>query len=57
MKTILTWFVDRMKEPSSYAAAGGAVVGVGVLVDQPIVIVVGIVGGALGWLLKEKGHI
>jgi len=57
MKTILTWFVERMKEPSSYAAAGGAVVGVGVLVDQPIVIVVGIVGGALGWLLKEKGHI
>ena len=57
MKTILTWFVDRMKEPSSYAAAGGAVVGVGVLVDQPIVVVVGIIGGALGWLLKEKGHI
>ena len=57
MKTVLTWFVDRMKEPSSYAAAGGAVVCVGVLVDQPIVIVVGIVGGALGWLLKEKGHI
>jgi 4-amino-4-deoxy-L-arabinose transferase-like glycosyltransferase len=57
MKTILTWFVERMKEPSSYAAAGGAVVGVGVLVDQPIVIVVGIIGGALGWLLKEKGHI
>ena len=57
MKTVLTWFVDRMKEPSSYAAAGGAVVGVGVLVDQPIVIIVGIVGGALGWLLKEKGHI
>jgi|TARA_R110000824_G_scaffold377402_1_gene568711 4-amino-4-deoxy-L-arabinose transferase-like glycosyltransferase len=46
-----------MKEPSSYAAAGGAVVGVGVLVDQPIVIVVGVVGGALGWFLKEKGEI
>ena len=57
MKTVLTWFVDRMKEPSSYAAAGAAVVGVGVLVDQPIVVVVGIIGGALGWLLKEKGHI
>jgi 4-amino-4-deoxy-L-arabinose transferase-like glycosyltransferase len=57
MQNILTWFMDRMKEPSSYAAAGGAVVGVGVLVDQPIVIVVGIIGGALGWLLKEKGHI
>tara|TARA_R100000544_G_C2226805_1_gene61342 strand:+ start:2916 stop:3056 length:141 start_codon:yes stop_codon:yes gene_type:complete len=46
-----------MKEPSSYAAAGGAVVGIGVLVSQPIVIMVGIVGGAVGFLLKEKGVI
>jgi 4-amino-4-deoxy-L-arabinose transferase-like glycosyltransferase len=57
MRTVLCWVADRMKEPSSYAAAGGAVVGVGVLVDQPIVIVVGVVGGALGWFLKEKGEI
>ena len=55
MKTLLTWFVDRMKEPSSYAAAGAAVVGVGVLMDQPVVIIVGIIGGALGWVLKERG--
>ena len=55
MRTVLCWVADRMKEPSSYAAAGGAVVGV--LVDQPIVIVVGVVGGALGWFLKEKGEI
>tara|TARA_R110000796_G_scaffold241330_1_gene362873 strand:- start:1387 stop:1527 length:141 start_codon:yes stop_codon:yes gene_type:complete len=46
-----------MKEPSSYAAAGGAVVGIGVLVSQPVVIMVGIVGGAVGFLLKEKGVI
>tara|TARA_R100001377_G_scaffold83392_1_gene64826 strand:+ start:2692 stop:2832 length:141 start_codon:yes stop_codon:yes gene_type:complete len=46
-----------MKEPSSYAAAGGAVVGIGVLVSQPVVILVGIVGGAIGFLLKEKGVI
>jgi|TARA_R100000084_G_scaffold94764_1_gene48521 hypothetical protein len=46
-----------MKEPSSYAAIGAAVVGVGVLVSQPIVIIVGIVGGAAGFLLKEKGVI
>ena len=47
--------MSRMKEPSSYAAAGGAVVGIGVLISQPIVILVGVVGGALGFLLKEKG--
>ncbi len=46
-----------MKEPSSYAAAGGAVVGLGVLIDQPIVIIIGIVGGALGFICKEKGVI
>ena len=32
-----------------------AVVGVGVLMDQPVVIIVGIIGGALGWVLKERG--
>lgn len=47
--------MSRMKEPSSYAAAGGAVVGIGVLINEPIVIIIGVVGGALGFLLKEKG--
>jgi hypothetical protein len=28
-----------------------------VLISQPVVIIVGIVGGALGFLLKEKGVI
>ena len=53
----MNWIVSRIKEPSSYAAAGGAVVGIGVLVSQPVVIVVGIVGGVVGFLLKEKGVI
>ena len=53
----MNWIVRRMKEPSSYAAIGGAVVGVGVLINQPIVIIVGIVGGAAGFILKEKGVI
>jgi len=46
-----------MTEPSSYAAAGAAVVGIGVLINQPIVILIGVVGGALGFILKEKGVI
>jgi len=44
----MNWILSRMKEPSSYAAAGAAVVGAGVLVNQPVVILVGIVGGAVG---------
>jgi len=51
------WVMSRMQEPSSYAAAGGAIVGIGVLINQPIVILVGVVGGALGFILKEKGVI
>ena len=53
----MNWIMSRMKEPSSYAAAGGAIVGIGVLISQPIVILVGVVGGALGFVLKEKGVI
>ena len=51
----MNWILSRMKEPSSYAAAGGAIVGIGVLISQPVVIIVGVVGGALGFFLKEKG--
>tara|TARA_R100000988_G_scaffold12768_2_gene6949 strand:- start:1236 stop:1397 length:162 start_codon:yes stop_codon:yes gene_type:complete len=53
----MKYIKDRMTEPSSYAAAGAAVVGIGVLINQPIVILIGVVGGALGFILKEKGVI
>lgn len=53
----MKYIMDRMTEPSSYAAAGAAVVGIGVLINQPIVILIGVVGGALGFILKEKGVI
>lgn len=51
----MQYIMDRFKEPSSYAAAGAAVLGIGVLVSQPILVVVGIIGGVLGFILKEKG--
>ena len=51
----MNWITSRLKEPSSYAAAGGVVVGVGVLISHPIVILVGVIGGAIGFVLKEKG--
>tara|TARA_R100001377_G_scaffold80400_1_gene59280 strand:+ start:437 stop:598 length:162 start_codon:yes stop_codon:yes gene_type:complete len=53
----MDWIVSRMKEPSSYAALGGIVMGIGVIVSQPIIVAVGIVGGVVGFLLKEKGVI
>ena len=57
MGNAANWILSRMKEPSSYAAAGGAVVGLGVLVDKPIVIFIGSGGCALGFICKEKGVI
>ena len=51
----MSWITSRFKEPSSYASAGAMIVGVGVLLGQPWIIVVGIVGGVVGFFLKEKG--
>tara|TARA_R100000781_G_scaffold73829_1_gene46047 strand:- start:3602 stop:3763 length:162 start_codon:yes stop_codon:yes gene_type:complete len=53
----MDWVKDRIKEPSSYAAAGAAIVGIGVLTSQSWIVIIGIVGGAAGFVLKEKGYI
>ena len=53
----MKWIVERVTEPSTWAAIGAGVVGVGVLINQPIVIIIGSVGGAGGFILKEKGII
>ena len=49
------WFMGRVKEPSTYAAIAIAVSGVGVLIDQPYVIIGSIVVAVLAFILKEKG--
>ena len=51
---MIEWIMDRMKEPSSYAAAGGIVMGLGIIFSQPLLIWAGIVGGGIGFILKEK---
>lgn len=54
---IMKWVKERVSEPSSYAAVGVAVMGVGMIFNIQILIYVGIVGGVLGFLLKERGVI
>lgn len=54
---VVKWIQDRICEPSSYAAVGVAVVGIGFIFDQPILIYIGISSGAIGFVLKEKGII
>jgi hypothetical protein len=52
---MVKWIKDRICEPSSYAAVGVGVMGIGMIIGQPILIWVGVVGGAVGFILKEKG--
>ena len=54
---IMKWVKERVSEPSSYAAVGVAVMGVGMILDIHILIYVGIAGGVLGFFLKERGVI
>ena len=53
----MDWIKERVKEPSTWAAVCGVTVGVGVLLGQPMTIIVGIAIGAGGFFLKEKGLI
>ena len=54
---IMNWIIDRFKEPSSYAAAGAIVMGLGIISGQSWLVILGIFGGAAGFVLKEKGKI
>jgi len=54
---MIAWIKGRVSEPSSYAAVGLGVLGIGVIINQPILIYVGIAGGVIGFVLKEKGVI
>ena len=54
---MLKWIEYRMKEPSSYAAAAVGGVGIGVLIDQPIVIMVSVAAAAIAFILRERGVI
>ena len=54
---MIKWIKGRMTEPSSYGAAGAIIVGCGVVLNLPLLIWVGIAGGVIGFVLKEKGVI
>jgi|TARA_R110000822_G_scaffold10667_1_gene40213 hypothetical protein len=49
------WIKDRMQEPSSFAAAGVVIVGVGVLLDNSVVVMVAVIAAGIAFVLKEKG--
>jgi hypothetical protein len=51
----MKWIMSRMTEPSSWAAGGVAVIGVGVVIDQPALVFAAIVAAVVAFILKEKG--
>ena len=52
---MINWISERMKEPSSYAACAVAGVGIGVIIDQPLLIMVAVGAAAIAFVLREKG--
>lgn len=51
----MKWILTRIMEPSSWAAAGVVVIGVGVIIGQPALVFVAIVAAIVAFVLKEKG--
>ena len=51
---IVHWVMERLAEPSSYAAVAGGGVGLGVLLGLDILLIVGVAAGVLGIVLREK---
>ena len=51
----MNWILTRMKEPSSWAAAGVVVIGIGVVIDLPVLVFAAIAAAAVAFILKEKG--
>lgn len=50
----MKWLIARFKEPLSYAAAGVVVICIGVIINQPVLIIVGAITCAVGMILKKK---
>ena len=52
---MVDWIKDRIKEPSSWAACAVGGVGIGVIIDQPLLIMVAVGAAAIAFVLREKG--
>jgi hypothetical protein len=51
----MNWILTRIKEPSSWAALGIVVIGIGALIGEPIIVLAAIVAAVVAFVLKEKG--
>jgi hypothetical protein len=51
----MKWILTRIMEPSSWAAAGVIVIGIGAVIDQPLLVFAAIAAAVVAFILKEKG--
>ena len=51
----MNWILTRIKEPSSWAAAGVVVIGLGAVIAQPLLVFAAIAAAVVAVVLKEKG--
>jgi|TARA_R100001086_G_scaffold61095_1_gene28259 hypothetical protein len=52
---MVAWIQHRIAEPSTWAAIGAGVVGIGVVISEPIAVIAGIAIAIIGLILREKG--
>ena len=55
MREDMKWILTRIMEPSSWAAAGVVVIGIGVVIGQPALVFAAIAAAVVAFILKEKG--
>ena len=49
------WVMDRIKEPSSWAAGAAVLVGLAIFLGQPWVSAAAIVAAIIAFVVKERG--
>jgi len=53
--TVSKWVVDRIKEPSSWAAGAAVLIGLSVFLGQPWIGAAGIAAAVIAVVVKERG--
>ena len=54
MNEMISWLPNRLCEPSTWCAVGGAVSVVGLFIDINWMVYAGLAGAAIAFVLKEK---
>ena len=53
--TVSEWVMERIKEPSSWAAGAAVLVGLAVFLGQPWIGIAGIAAAVIAVVVKERG--